>query len=324
VPEVPPNDHLPDLVRPMLATPGKLPPNDDGWGYEFKWDGVRAIGYVQSGQLRLFSRNDREVTLGYPELTGLPAMLGGVPAILDGELVAYHDGVPNFNTIQERMHVRNPSAALVARVPVTYYLFDVLELGGHSTLSLPYTQRRDLLAELALEGDSVRTPPYFPGNGADILQASKDQRLEGVLAKRLDSGYLPGRRSPAWLKVKNTDHQEVVVGGWRAGQGRRAGMVGSLLLGVPEGPGLRYIGHVGTGFTEAMLRDLTERVGRLGRRTSPFSTPIPAEHARGAYWVEPVLVGEVEYGQITLDGMLRHASWRGLRPDKDPGEVRLE
>lgn len=308
----------------MLAVPGKLPASDAGWGYEFKWDGVRAIGYVQSGQLRLFSRNDREVTLGYPELTHVPDLLGGVPAILDGELVAYHQGVPNFGAIQERMHIRNPSAQLVARVPVTYYLFDVLHLGGHSTLTLPYTQRRDLLAELALEAESVRTPPYFEGSGTDVLEASKAQRLEGILAKRLDSTYTPGRRNPAWLKVKVTNQQEVVVGGWRPGQGRRAGMVGSLLLGLPAGDRLRYVGHVGTGFTEAMLRDLTERVGALGRRTSPFSTEIPRDHARDARWVEPVLVGEVEYAQVTLDGMLRHASWRGLRPDKDPAEVRPE
>jgi bifunctional non-homologous end joining protein LigD len=308
----------------MLAVPGKLPGSDAGWGYEFKWDGVRAVGYVQSGQLRLLSRNDLDVTLGYPELVHLPGLLGGVPAILDGELVAYHDGVPHFGALQERMHVRNPSAQLVARVPVTYYLFDVLHLGQHSTLGLPYTQRRELLAELGLEGQSVRTPPYFEGSGVDVLAASKAQRLEGILAKRLDSTYTPGRRNPAWLKVKVTDHQEVVIGGWRAGQGRRAGLVGSLLLGVPAGDALRYVGHVGTGFTEAMLRDLTERLAAIARRTSPFAGAIPADHARGAHWVEPVLVGEVEYSQVTLDGMLRHASWRGLRPDKDPGEVRLE
>jgi bifunctional non-homologous end joining protein LigD len=309
----------------MLAVPGRLPATDAGWGYEFKWDGVRAIGYVQSGQLRLFSRNDREVTLGYPELVHLPDLLGGVPAILDGELVAYHDGVPNFGAIQERMHVRHPGEQLVARVPVTYYLFDVLHLGGHSTLGLPYRQRRDLLAELALEADSIRTPPYFPAaSGADVLEASKAQRLEGVLAKRLDSTYTPGRRNPAWQKVKNLNTQEVVIGGWRPGQGRRAGLIGSLLLGLPEGDRLRYVGHVGTGFTEVVLRDLTARVAPLARRDSPFSGEIPRDHARDARWVEPRLVGEVEYAQITLDGMLRHASWRGLRDDKDPSEVRPE
>lgn len=308
----------------MLAVPGRLPANDAGWGYEFKWDGVRAVGYVQSGRLRLFSRNDREVTLGYPELVDLPGLLGDVPAILDGELVAYHDGVPNFNTLQERMHVRNPSAQLMARVPVTYYLFDVLHLGAHSTLGLPYAQRRELLAELALEAEWVRTPPYFEGSGKSILEAAQAQRLEGILAKRLDSTYTPGRRNPAWQKVKVTNHQEVVVGGWRPGQGRRAGMIGSLLLGLPQGDQLRYVGHVGTGFTEAVLRDLTQRLAGLGRRTSPFDTEVPPDHARHAHWVEPRLVGEVEYAQITLDGMLRHASWRGLRDDKDPADVRPE
>jgi bifunctional non-homologous end joining protein LigD len=308
----------------MLAVPGQLPADDTGWGYEFKWDGVRAVGYVQGDRLRLFSRNDREVTLGYPELVGLPELLGGVTAILDGELVAYHEGVPNFGALQERMHVRNPPEQLVARVPVTYYLFDVLHLGAHSTLGLPYTQRRELLADLGLEAGSVRTPPYFPGGGADVMAASREQRLEGVLAKRLDSTYTPGRRNPAWLKVKNVATQEVVIGGWRPGQGRRAGLIGSLLLGLPEGDQLRYVGHVGTGFTEAVLLDLTARLVPLSRRTSPFSDELPREHARTAHWVEPELVGEVEYAQVTLDGMLRHASWRGLRDDKEPGEVRPE
>ncbi len=309
----------------MLAVLGELPGHDAGWGYEFKWDGVRIIAYVHSGQVRLMSRTDRDVTGSYPELAGLSDLLDGVPAVLDGEVVAYDDrGRPSFGALQERMHVRAPSPHLVGRIPVTYHVFDVPHLVRHSTLPLPYRERRDLLAELALDGPHVRTPPWFAGGGADVLAASAEQGLEGVVAKRLESPYLPGRRSPAWRKVKPVRTQEVVIGGWKPGEGRRAGMIGSLLLGIPGPEGLRYVGHVGTGFTQAMLRDLTDRLAPLARATSPFSGPLPRDHARGARWVEPRLVGEVSYGQWTDDGILRHASWRGLRSDKEPADVVLE
>jgi bifunctional non-homologous end joining protein LigD len=309
----------------MLAVLGDLPRDDAGHGYEFKWDGVRVVAYVHGGQLRLMSRSDRDVTTSYPELAGLPDLLGGVPAVLDGEVVAYDGaGRPSFGQLQERMHVRDPSAHLVARVPATYHVFDVLHLGAHSTLPVPYTGRRDLLDDLGLDGPGVRTPPWFAGGGADVLLASEQQGLEGVVAKRLDSPYLPGRRTPIWTKVKNRHTQEVVVGGWRTGEGRRTGLVGSLLLGLPSPDGLRYVGHVGTGFTEPVLRDLTDRLAALARATSPFAEALPRDHARGALWVEPLLVGEVEYAHRTGDGIFRHASWRGLRPDKDPAEVVLE
>ena len=141
------------------------------------------------------------------------------------------------------------------------------------------------------------------------------------MAKRLASAYLPGRRGPDWRKVKALRTLEVVVGGWKPGEGRRAGMIGSLLLGLPAGDGVRYVGHVGTGFTEAVLRDLGAQLAPLARATSPFAGPLPRDHARGARWVEPRLVGEVAYGQWTGDGILRHSSWRGLRPDKDPSQL---
>jgi bifunctional non-homologous end joining protein LigD len=170
----------------------------------------------------------------------------------------------------------------------------------------------------------VRTPPWFAGGGADVLAASTGQGLEGVVAKRLEHPYLPGRRSPAWRKVKDLRTQEVVVGGWKPGEGSRAGMIGSLLLGLPSGGGLRYVGHVGTGFTVAALRRLGEQLAPLARQSSPFSGPLPRDHARGARWVQPRLVGEVAYGQWTGDRILRHSSWRGLRPDKQPSDVREE
>lgn len=309
----------------MLAVIGPLPEQDAAYGYEVKWDGVRAVAYVHRGQLRLMSRTDREITTSYPELAELAAMLGDLPAVLDGELVAYDaTGRPSFRTLQDRMHVREPSPRLVATTPVSYHLFDVLHLAADSTLSVPYAERRSLLADLGLDGPRVRTPPWFAGGGPAVLAASLEQGLEGVVAKRLDSPYLPGRRSPYWQKIKNLRTQEVVIGGWRLGEGRRAGMIGSLLLGVPAAAGLQYVGRVGTGFTEVMLRDLLRLLSPLAADGCPFAGPMPGEHTRHARWVRPRLVGEVEYSQWTPDGMLRHPAWRGLRPDKSPADVTIE
>jgi bifunctional non-homologous end joining protein LigD len=319
------SEALPALIRPMLAVPGPLPEEDAAYGYELKWDGVRGVAYVHGGRLRLMSRNDRDITASYPELAELPGLLDDLPAVLDGELVAYDPaGRPSFGALQERMHVRAPAPRLVAATPVSYHVFDVLQLAGHSTLALPYAERRAVLADLGLDGPRVRTPPWFAGGGPAVLAASVEQGLEGVLAKRLASPYQPGRRSPYWRKVKNLRTQEVVIGGWHPGAGRRAGMIGSLLLGVPAAEGLRYAGRVGTGFTEVMLRELMRQLEPLAADACPFAGPVPREQARDARWVRPVLVGEVGYGQWTADGMLRHPVWRGLRPDKAPGDVVIE
>lgn len=315
---------LPDLVRPMLATAGALPANDGAFGYELKWDGVRAVVYVEGDTVRTLTRNDREVTGTYPELRALAGALGGRPAVLDGEIVAFDDvGRPSFGTLQARMHVTKPAEVerLRTAVPVRYLPFDLLHLDGRSTLRLPYAERRALLEELALGGASWQVPPYFRGGGADLLAASRQRGLEGVVAKRLDSAYLPGRRSDAWVKVKNIRTQEVVIGGWKPGEGRRAGTIGSLLLGVQAESGLVYAGHVGTGFTEATLVDLRGRLTPLERSSSPFADVIPRQFAKDARWVEPELVAEVAFGEWTRDGRLRHPSYRGLRMDKIPAEV---
>lgn len=317
---------LPELVRPMLAAAGPLPgPTEDArWGFELKWDGVRAVAYVQGGRLRLLGRNDREITETYPELCGLCAALGARPAVLDGEIVAFDEfGRPSFGVLQSRMHVTRAGRVrrLATEVPITYLLFDVLHLDGHDTTPRPYVERRALLESLAFAGAAWQTPPYFSGGGAAVLTASREQGLEGVVAKRLDSPYVPGRRCDYWRKVKNARTQEVVVAGWKPGQGRRANSLGSLLLGVPSPGGLAYVGHVGTGFSEQTLADLVDRLRPLERPTSPFADEVPRPQAKDAHWVEPVLVGEVEFGEWTRDGRLRHPTWRGLRPDKNPAEV---
>jgi bifunctional non-homologous end joining protein LigD len=222
------------------------------------------------------------------------------------------------------MHVTQAAQIrrLMAEIPIVYLVFDVLYLDGRSTVDLPYIERRRLLDDMKLSGPRWQTPPMFEGGGAAVLKASGEQGLEGVVAKALDSRYFPGKRSDSWLKIKNLRTQEVVIGGWKPGEGRRTDMIGSLLLGVPNDKGeLLYAGHVGTGFTDKALRDLADDLAPLERKDSPFADTVPREHARGAHWVEPDLVGEVRFGEWTRDGRLRHPAWRGLRPDKSADEV---
>lgn len=314
----------PPLIRPMLAVPGDLP-NDDGWVYEFKWDGVRALAYTDGdGGLRLMSRNDLDVTTCYPELAVLAGLLGRRPAVLDGEIVTLGaGGVASFSRLQRRMHVRDPSAALVATVPVQYVVFDVPYLDRALTGN-PWRRRREALDELGLDVAPVLTAPYFDHAPDTVMTAAQDQGLEGVVSKRVDAAYQPGRRSPAWRKTALIRTTEVVIVGYKPGGGRREGTVGSLVLGAYDDAGrLVYIGGVGTGFTTAMLDELHRQLRPLERAASPLASAIPAADARGMRWVEPCLVGEVVYRTVTPDGRLRHPSWRGLRLDRHPDEVRL-
>ena len=320
---------LPVLVRPMLATAGALPPQSqqDEWAFEMKWDGVRAIAYVRGpdpGDVVVLGRNDRDATATYPEVSEVGAAVGGRPCILDGEIVAFapDTGRPDFGTLQQRMHVMGAAQvrALMRTVPVVYLVFDVLHLDDRSLLAAPYEERRALLGTLPLAGSHCQVPPAFARDGANALAVSSAQGLEGVVAKRRDSRYEPGRRSACWVKIKNVATQAVVVGGWKPGQGRRAGGIGSLLLGIPGPDGLEFVGHVGTGFTDAALLDLAARFTARERRTPAF-LHVPREHARFARWVEPELVGEVEFAGWTGEGRLRHPSWRGLRPDRSPSDV---
>jgi bifunctional non-homologous end joining protein LigD len=310
----------------MLATSGVLPPNDDGWAYEMKWDGLRALGFVSGGHLRLTSRTGRDITFVYPELTGVASAVGVDQTVLDGEIVAFGDSAwPDFEALQQRMNISTAAQAraLSAQVPVSYLAFDLLWLDGHSLLAEPYAIRREMLESLGLESGRAQVPPSFVGeSGANIQAVSKQQQLEGIMAKRLSSRYEPGRRTTAWRKIKNVQRQEVVIGGWKPGEGGRAGWIGSLLVGVHDEDGaLVYSGHVGTGFTQQALRMLGERLAPLRRDTSPFGNTIPADDARYARWVEPELVAEVDYARWTKSGRLRAPAYKGLRPDKDPAEV---
>lgn len=316
---------LPPAVEPMLATARPAPPEGPGWSYEIKWDGVRAVvGVVPGGPVRAHSRNARDITRSYPELDGLASVVEE-PVLLDGELVTLDPaGRPSFHLLQFRMHVQLPGARLLRDLPVQFYVFDLLHHAGESLLALSYLDRRARLAELALDADVVRVPPYYTDvSGADMLAVARDSGLEGVVAKRTNSLYYPGKRTQAWLKTALRNTQEVIIGGWTAGEGRRSGTLGALLLGVHDRADarLRFVGHVGTGFDRHTLADLQSRLAPLSRPTSPFDEPVPTEYARRAHWVHPTLVGEVEHRQWTADNRLRHPAWRGLRPDREPAEV---
>ena len=312
---------LPRTLSPMLATTGPLPAQDDRWSYEVKWDGVRALVEVRDGRVSLRSRNGNDITAAYPELAGLGAALGPTTALLDGEVVAFDDaGRTDFGRLQARMHVRSPSPSLVRGTPVTLLLFDVLEVDDRPLLDLTYDERRAVLESLPLSGERWQVPPAFPGDGEALLQATRAQGLEGVVAKRRDSRYEPGRRSDCWVKVKHVRRTSAVVVGWKPGEGGRSGRIGSLLLAVPEADGWAFAGHVGTGFSAATLRVLGERLMPL-RRDDPVLTDVPRLHARTAVWVEPELVCEVDFTEWTRDGRLRHPSYKGLRDDVEPRAV---
>lgn len=315
----------PAPLAPMLAVPGGVPEGEQ-WAYEWKWDGVRAVVGLAGDEVRAHSRTLREITASYPELRALTTLTRR-RLLLDGEIVALDErGRPDFARLQSRMHVHRPAARLLRDVPVCYYVFDLLVAGDEELLSLPYHRRRSRLADLGLTAPpTVRTPDHHTRvAGSDLLDVAADHGLEGIVAKRLDSRYRPGARSRDWVKTPLRTTQEVVVGGWVAGEGRRTGTLGALLLGAhrTDEPGaLAYVGHVGTGFTESALADLLTRLRPLARPSSPFATPVPRDRARHAHWVEPVLVGEVEHRQWTAENRLRHPSWRGLRPDREPGEI---
>lgn len=310
-------------VEPMLAVmaPG-LPADAESYAYEFKWDGIRALAYVEGDEVRLQSRSGRDVTRQYPELREVTTRLRGRNAVLDGEIVAFDaEGRPSFGELQKRMNLE--SALGIKRAmkttPVCFYAFDVLAVDGHWLVEAPYETRRATLDDLRLQDTVCRTPSSFVGIGREALEASRLAGLEGVVAKRLGSPYLPGRRSPAWLKIKNKHEQEFVIGGLTRGEGSRDGELGALLTGYYDEEGrLSYAGKVGTGFDAPTLRDLRKRLQPLKRATSPFEVGSPPA---GSQFVEPILVAQVEFAEWTHLGTLRQPSFKGLRSDKDPKSV---
>lgn len=316
-------------LSPMLAehgTPGRARTLSTPSWTEIKWDGIRAIGTWADGRMLLHARSGTDITARYPELTadGAP-FLPVSDAVVDGEIVAFDaHGRPSFSLLQNRMHLTRAREIEreVVRTPIVFMLFDLLRLDGHDLTAMPLEQRRTLLLDVAEGLDApVQIPPVFDDVDA-ALAASREFGLEGVVVKDPASRYRPGTRSPAWLKLKHTRTQEAVIVGIRPGKGDRASTLGSLLLAVPDSVGgpLRYVGRVGTGFTERSLRDLLARLEPLRVDAAPLDS-VPQVDASDALWVRPELVGEVEFANWTPDGVLRHSRWRGLRPDKAPAEV---
>jgi bifunctional non-homologous end joining protein LigD len=309
---------MPDRIAPMLARSGNLPRDEEAYGFEVKWDGIRTVLFCDHGHLTLQGRNFTDFTPRYPEVRELARELGARRLVLDGEVVAFDDeGRPSFERLQTRMHLASDSAVRrrMRDTPVTYVIFDLLYLDGHSTMPLAYEDRRKVLEALALEGPAWRTPAYHRGEGTALLEATRELGIEGILAKRLDCPYEPGRRSSGWIKVKNVCLQDVVIGGWTPGEGGRAGHLGALAVGVMEDGRLVYAGKVGTGFTERTLAMLERELEPLRRDESPFEGRQPP---KGTVFVEPRLVASVEFREWTNSGTLRAPSFKGLRPDKDP------
>lgn len=338
-----------DLPAPMLATKGTtadLDPDDD-WAYEMKWDGIRAVAGVSGGQVALVSRNGNDLTTAYPELQELAGLVGE-GAVLDGEIVALDaSGRPDFGRLQQRMNLtrRREIDAIAGKVPVHYMVFDALRLpaaaadgdggvdrdgdgdgGGDDVRQLmrsPYSERREAMFDAVAEGEHIHLPVAHTGTLSEAIDTSRELRLEGIVAKKTDGRYLPGKRSRGWVKIKHEAHQEVVVIGWRAGGGSRQGAIGSLLLAVNDDGALHYAGRVGTGFSAEQLQEAQTRLARLTRKTPPVQD-VPAADRRDATWVSPKLVGEVRFSEVTSEGRLRHPVWRGWRPDKEAGDVHWE
>jgi bifunctional non-homologous end joining protein LigD len=301
-----------DEITPMFATHGSVSALTAGqWAFEGKWDGYRLLVEADHGHARLKSRSGREVTGEFPQLRALAADLADHHVVLDGEVVALDDsGVPRFNEMQNRSRSTR----------VEFWAFDLLYLDGRSLLRARYIDRRKLLETLSSASNLI-VPKLLPGNGAEALEYSREHGWEGVIAKKRDSTYQPGRRSASWVKDKHWNTQEVVIGGWKAGEGGRSTGIGSLMVGIPGADGLRFVGRVGTGFTERDLAKLKKTLAPLHTDQSPFDARLPTRDAKGVTFVEPLLVGEVRYSEWTPDNRLRQPSWRGLRPDKKPSEV---
>lgn len=302
-------------TAPMLATLGSVDRmTADQWAFEGKFDGYRMLVEVDHGTLCLQTRSGRDVTREFPQLQPLAETLAEHDVVLDGEVVALDSrGVPSFTEMQNRARASR----------IEFWAFDILRLDGRSLVRVKYRDRRRLLETLAA-GTGLIVPPLLDGDGPDALAYSRKRKWEGVVAKKWDSTYQPGRRASTWIKDKNWNTQEAVIGGWRKGEGGRSSGIGALLLGIPENGGLRFIGRVGTGFTEKDLESLKAVLAPLHTDRSPFDPALPRLEARDVTYVRPELVGEVRYGEMTPDGRLRHPSWRGLRPDKSPDEVVME
>ena len=304
-------------MRPMLATRGTHVPTGQEWRHEVKWDGMRVLVDVRRGEARLWSRNENDATVSFPELRALPVD----DALLDGEVVAFADGAPSFAALAERMHVSRAdrARALAERLPVTLIVFDLLRLGDRDLMEEPLGTRRELLEGLDLHDDRWQTPPTYD-DGQMLFDATFQQGLEGIVSKRLSSRYRPGQRSKDWLKFAHRRRESYVVGGWRLETDSKD-RLGAVLIGEPGAGGLRYRGRVGSGIAGKKALLLREVLADLTRETTPFVDEVPRLDALGTTWVEPVLVVDVESLGPSAQGRVRQPSYVGTRADLTPEDL---
>jgi len=302
---------------PMLPTLAGSRPVGEGWIFERKFDGVRVIACRDGDRTALFSRSQRAIDASYPELA---AALAAQPAgrfIVDGEIVVFDGAHTSFERLQARIHLTRPEQIRATGVSVVLCLFDVLVIGDVDVTGVSLRSRKDLLQEAFVFDDTVRFSAGRVGDGTALFTEACAQGWEGLIAKRADSPYRSGRRSTDWLKYKCVREQEFVIGGFTDPNGTRLGF-GALLLGYYDGDRLRYAGKVGTGFTDAILRDVRAQLDRLRQPECPFADRVGE---RGAHWVRPELVAQAGFSDWTDDGKLRHARFLGLRTDKPTHEV---
>ena len=326
--ERPKADPLPPL-EPMKATLVKEPFDDDRWIFEPKWDGVRTLAICDIDKTMLMSRNRNDVTATYPEFAKLHDRLVCIDAIVDGEIVAMSKGRPSFERLQSRINLQNPRdiERAMKQIPTTFIAFDLLYLDGKSLLKTPIEERKELLDELVVVNENVLVSTYVEGQGTALYEAACEQKLEGIVAKKLGCPYRPGRKGREWLKVKTTHEAELVIGGWSRGEGSRSASFGSLLVGAYDDEGLRFVGAVGTGFSEKTIESLMVMLKERHSNEMPFvidprKTPTGSfgKPIREPRWVRPELVAKVEFRELTTTGKLRAPSFKGLDPSKSPEE----
>ena len=314
---------MPAPFRPMLATVADRVPLGDAWVHEVKWDGMRVLVDVRDGVVTIWSRNERDVTAAYPELQEIGRDYDDM--LLDGEVVAIDGGRPSFHALTERMHVadRRRAQRLAASRPVTLMVFDLLRLFGSDLTGQPWAARRELLERLDLTGRNWQVPEVYD-DGTQLLEATKEQGLEGIVSKRRAAPYAQGRRSADWRKTAHRTSLSVVVGGWRpeVGSNGPTSRLGAVLVGLPDGDGgWRYAGRVGSGLAGTAGEALALRLRPLGRDTSPFVDDVPPMDANGTTWVEPRLVIEVRTLELTGQHRLRQPTFLGVRSDLNPADL---
>ncbi len=306
--------------QPMLAKEASKPFSSKDWIFEIKWDGYRAIAYVNE-DLHLRSRNDKELLPAFPELEELRSLTENV--VLDGEIVLMKDGKADFQALQERAKKKSPQLVQTQLIqpPATYIVFDIIEKDGSSLTDLPLSQRKEILAKAVKEGKCIVLSDFVEEKGEDYYRIALENGIEGIMAKKKTSIYEPGVRSDSWLKMKKLHLCDCVVFGYTKGMGIRAKSFGALVLGLYDKQGKPFhVGNVGTGFSDQTIKELSKKLGKLKTKKKPFFIDSPAQ----VTWLKPELVCEVLYQALTNDEKLRMPRFRGIRTDKSPQECTID